>query len=107
MPKTPTATGHDLQRQRDAGPGEQPRRRDAGRDAHGGGGERRGLFSGLTINKVGSGYTLTAASDSLTAATSASFDVTDQLVVTTQPPSSVAAGPVQSSRHRPRTATEM
>ena len=49
-------------------------------------------FSGLTLDKPGSGYTFTATSDSLTAATSASFDVTDQLVVTTQPPSSIPAG---------------
>ena len=49
-------------------------------------------FSGLTLNKPGSGYTFTATNDGLTAGTSASFDVTDQLVVITQPPSSVAAG---------------
>ena len=49
-------------------------------------------FSDLTLNKLGSGYTLTAASDSLPSATSAPFNVTDQLVVITQPPSSVTAG---------------
>ncbi len=50
-------------------------------------------FSGLTISSGGSGYTLQASSTGLTAGTSDSFDVTsDQLVVTTQPPSPVAVG---------------
>src|SRR5262249_27968364 len=40
----------------------------------------------------GQGYTLQSTSASLSAGTSAAFDVTDQLVVTTQPPSSVTAG---------------
>src|SRR5438552_2865920 len=33
-------------------------------------------FSNLSINKVGSGYTLTAAASGLTGATSASFNIT-------------------------------
>jgi hypothetical protein len=49
-------------------------------------------FSGLTINKLGSGYTLQAASTGLTTGTTAAFNVTDQLVVTTAPPSTVTAG---------------
>ena len=49
-------------------------------------------FTDLTLNKVGTGYTFTASSDSLTAATSNSFDVTDRLVVTVQPPSTITAG---------------
>ena len=53
-------------------------------------------FSGLTLNKVGSGYTLKASSGSLTAATTSGISVTPaaatQLVVTAQPPSSVTAG---------------
>ena len=44
-------------------------------------------FSGLTINKLGSGYTLSTENASLPSATSAPFNVTtDELVVTTQPP---------------------
>jgi autotransporter-associated beta strand protein len=49
-------------------------------------------FSGLTLDMLGSGYTLTATGSGLTSATSALFDVTDRLVVTTQPPNSVTAG---------------
>ena len=54
-------------------------------------------FSGLTLNKVGSGYTLKASSGSLTAAaTTSGIAVTPaaatHLVVTTEPPSSVTAG---------------
>lgn len=53
-------------------------------------------FSGLSIDQAGSGYTLTLSGSGLTSATSASFDVTaatgTQLVVTAQPPSSLAAG---------------
>jgi hypothetical protein len=53
-------------------------------------------FSGLTLNKVGSGYALKATSGSLTAATTTAFTVTSaaasQLVVSSQPPSSVTAG---------------
>ncbi len=53
-------------------------------------------FSGLTLNKVGSGYTLAATSDTLTSATSNAISVTPgtatQLVITTQPASYVTAG---------------
>ncbi len=49
-------------------------------------------FSGLTINQTGSGYTLFASSSGLTNGTTAAFKVTDQLVVTTQPPATIAAG---------------
>ena len=53
-------------------------------------------FSGLTLNKVGSGYTLKASSGSLTTATTGGIAVTHaaatHLVVTTEPPSSVTAG---------------
>ena len=50
-------------------------------------------FSGLTLDKPGSGYTLTATNDGLTSATSATFAVTaDHLVVTAQPPGSITAG---------------
>ena len=53
-------------------------------------------FSGLSLNKVGSGYTLTAAGSSLTSATSGGITVTPstatQLLLTTQPPSNVTAG---------------
>ena len=53
-------------------------------------------ISGLTLNKVGSGYTLKASSGTLTTATTSSIAVTpaaaSKLVVTTQPPSSVTAG---------------
>ena len=51
-------------------------------------------FSGLSIDKIGSGYTLTAASTGLTGATSAAFDITaggaTQLVFTVQPTTSTA-----------------
>ena len=51
------------------------------------------VFSGLTINNPGSGYTLEATGPGLTAGVSLPFDVTnDQLVVTTQPPSTLTAG---------------
>ena len=54
-------------------------------------------FSGLTLNKVGSGYTLKVSSGSLTTtATTSGIAVTPaaatHLVVTTEPPSNVAAG---------------
>jgi len=49
-------------------------------------------FSNLTVNKMDSGYTLKATSSGLTSSTTTAFDVSDQLVVTTQPPASVAAG---------------
>jgi hypothetical protein len=50
-------------------------------------------FSGLTLNKLGVGYTLTVSSSSLSAATTNPFNVTlPQLVVTAQPPTSVLAG---------------
>ncbi len=49
-------------------------------------------FSGLSIDKVGTGYTLTAASTGLTGATSAAFNITlgpaAKIVFTTQPASS-------------------
>ncbi len=50
-------------------------------------------FSGLTINNSGIGYAFQATSAGLTTGTSSPFNVSnDQLVVTTQPPSTVAAG---------------
>ena len=53
-------------------------------------------FSGLTLNKVGSGYTLAVTSGTLTAATSSAISVTPgtatQLLITAQPPATVAAG---------------
>ena len=54
-------------------------------------------FTGLTINMVGTGYTLTASSGTLTSATIPGINVASapvtatQLVVTTQPPASVTA----------------
>ena len=41
---------------------------------------------------MASGYTLKASSTGLTAGTTDAFNVADQLVVTTQPPSSITAG---------------
>ena len=53
-------------------------------------------FSGLSVNVVGSGYTVAVSSPSLTGATSNSFSVVagaaTQLVVTTEPNKSIAAG---------------
>ena len=53
-------------------------------------------FSGLSVNLVGSGYTLKATSGALTAATSSAFDVVPRvaakLAFTTQPSSSNTAG---------------
>jgi hypothetical protein len=50
-------------------------------------------FSGLSISKPGSGYTLQATSSGLAMGIGPAFDVAqDQLVVTTQPPSNVTAG---------------
>jgi len=47
-------------------------------------------FTGLAINQTGTGYTLNATSSGLAAGTSAPFDVTeDQLVVSSQPPSTL------------------
>jgi hypothetical protein len=51
-------------------------------------------FSDLSINKAGTGYTLTAADGALTGATSGAFNITpaaaSQLVFTTQPSTTVA-----------------
>ena len=53
-------------------------------------------FSDLTLNKVGSGYTLSVSANGLTSATTDGFNVTpaaaNQLVVSSQPPGSVFAG---------------
>jgi hypothetical protein len=53
-------------------------------------------FSTLSINKTGTGYTLSAASSGLSGATSSTFNITPgtatQLVFTTQPSSSANAG---------------
>jgi hypothetical protein len=54
-------------------------------------------FAGLTIDRAGNGYSLQATSSGLSAATTAAFDVAaagvpTQLVVTIQPPASIAAG---------------
>jgi hypothetical protein len=53
-------------------------------------------FSGLTLNQPGTGYTLQASSGTLAGATTTSAitvsSSTDQLVVTSAPPSSVTAG---------------
>ena len=53
-------------------------------------------FSGLSIDKPGNGYTLTANDGSLTSATTTSFNITpggaSKVVITQQPPSSRAAG---------------
>jgi pantothenate kinase type III len=53
-------------------------------------------FSGLILTETGSGYTLDATSNGLTAATTTPFAVTPaapaQLAITTEPPSSITAG---------------
>jgi hypothetical protein len=53
-------------------------------------------FSGLSVNKSGVGYTLTATSGSLTSATSSTFTITvgaaAKLAFTTQPSASVVSG---------------
>ena len=53
-------------------------------------------FTGLTLNKLGNGYTLAVTSSGLTSATSASISVTSgtatQLLITTEPPGTVTAG---------------
>jgi hypothetical protein len=54
-------------------------------------------FPGLSINQPGNGYTLTASATGLTPTTTTAVDVASagaatQLVVTTQPPSSLSAG---------------
>ncbi len=53
-------------------------------------------FSDLTLNQAGTGYTLQVSSNGLTAATTSAFNVTPvvatQLVMTTEPPSSITAG---------------
>ena len=59
-------------------------------------------FTGLSIDKAGTGYTLTAASTGLTSATSTAFDVVPgpaaKLVFTTQPSSSNGAGTAFSTQ---------
>ena len=54
------------------------------------------IFSGLTLNKVGGGYTLGATSGTLAAATSNAISVTPgaatQLLITSEPPATVTAG---------------
>ena len=58
-------------------------------------------FSGLTINKVGNGYTLSATSSGLTTATSIAFNVTagaaTQLVFTVQPTNTSAGATITPS----------
>src|SRR5262249_9399922 len=53
-------------------------------------------FSGVSLNKVGTGYTLRLTAPNVTAATTSSINViagtATQLVITTQPPASVVAG---------------
>jgi hypothetical protein len=50
-------------------------------------------FSGLSISNPGNGYTIDASSSDLSPASSAPFNVTQgQLVITTEPPTSVGAG---------------
>jgi hypothetical protein len=55
-------------------------------------------FSTLSIDKAGTGYTLTAAATGLTGATSASFDITSgsatQLIVTVQPHNATAGAAI-------------
>jgi len=49
-------------------------------------------FYGLTLDKLGSGYTLSTANSSLGSATSAAFDATDELVFIAKPPSIITIG---------------
>jgi hypothetical protein len=53
-------------------------------------------FPGLTIDRAGTGYTIAATGAGLSSATTSAFDVTSaaltQLVLTSQPPDTVAAG---------------
>ena len=50
-------------------------------------------FSGLTLDQVGTGYTLQVSSTGLTGATTSPFNVeVPQLVVTAQPPGAVTVG---------------
>ena len=53
---------------------------------------KKGLatFSGLTINKVGSGYTIQASSGSVTAATTTAINVTKAAAVSSPPPGTTA-----------------
>ena len=64
-------------------------------------------FSGLTLNKVGSGYTLAVTSGILTSTTSSAISVTPgtatQLLITTQPASTVTAALASVLRLRPKT----
>ena len=55
------------------------------------------VFSGLTLDQVGTGYTLNATSNLLTPVSTDAIDVSavnvaTELSVTTQPPSQIAAG---------------
>jgi hypothetical protein len=49
-------------------------------------------FDDLTLSKAGSGYTLRATGPGSLTGVSTPFDLTDKLVVTTQPPSAVKVG---------------
>src|SRR5206468_1603044 len=55
-------------------------------------------FPGLSVNKTGNGYTLTAAATGLTPGTSAPFNITPgaaaQLVFTVQPSNTTAGAPI-------------
>ncbi len=68
-------------------------------------------FSGLTLNKVGTGYTLSLKSGTLPVVTTSAITVTaaaaTQLVPTTQPPASVTAGQPSRSRSPRKTRSEM
>ena len=49
-------------------------------------------FTGLSINMLAEGYTFLATTPGLSSGATLPFNVTDQLVVTTQPPSSLPVG---------------
>src|SRR5439155_474307 len=97
---------HGVHWDRDAGARHQPGRRDTVRDGDRRGGALAGTttvaaasgvatFANLSINRVGTGYTLTAAVTGLTTGTSAAFNITAgtaTALVFTVEPSNTAAG---------------
>ena len=86
----------DFQRQRDDRPGERPGRRHLGGTLTATAVDGVATFSGLTLNTAGTGYTLEATASGLKTATTSDFNVVPaaptQLLISSQPPSSVTAG---------------
>ena len=84
--------GSHVQRQRHSRSVEQPRRQHARRHAHRDGLGGVTVFSGLTLNHAGIGYTLRASTSGLTAATTLAFNIYVPTIYTVDLTSASGAG---------------